>query len=115
MKLDIVNTMWYIWGMKPFEWNKTKSEWLKNERNISFEEIAIALSEIKRVPAFKHPNQGKDPGQKVFLVNIKGYAYMVPFVEDTEKIFLKTIFRSRKATRKYLNAQQGEKNGSKNG
>jgi uncharacterized DUF497 family protein len=88
--------------MKPFEWNKTKNEWLQKERGISFEEIVIALNEGKVVDTYEHFNQEKYPGQKVFVLEIEKYAYVVPFVEDNDKFFLKTIFRSRKATQKYL-------------
>jgi uncharacterized DUF497 family protein len=100
--------------MKPFEWSKTKNEWLKNERGISFEEIVNALDEGKMVDTYKHSNQERYPGQRVFVLEVDNYAYVVPFVEDDEKIFLKTIFRSRKATRKYLKAKIGGKDGKKN-
>jgi len=48
-----------------------------------------------------HEN-AKYVGQKIFVININNYAYLVPFVEDEEKVFLKTIIPSRKATKKYL-------------
>ena len=53
------------------------------------------------VDIFEHPNQDRYPGQKVSVVVIEGYAYLVPFVESEEGIFLKTIIPSRKATRQY--------------
>ncbi len=98
---------------KPFDWSKTKNEWLKKERGISFDEIVIALNEGKMVDTYMHSNQEKYPNQKVFVLEIENYVYLVPFVEDTEKIFLKTIFRSRKATKKYLKVKGG-KYGQKN-
>ena len=49
-----------------------------------------------------HPNIQQYPNQRMFVVRIRGYAYMVPFVETDDEIFLKTIIPSRKATRKYL-------------
>ena len=97
--------MCYDIHMKPFDWSKTKNEWLKNERGISFEEIVNALNEGKMVDTYKHSNQERYPNQRVFVLEVDNYAYVVPFVEDDEKIFLKTIFRSRKATRKYLKAK----------
>jgi len=36
------------------------------------------------------------------VVEYENYAYLVPFVEDDEKIFLKTIITSRKATKKFM-------------
>jgi hypothetical protein len=49
-----------------------------------------------------HPNTEQYANQRIFVVRIRGYAYMVPFVETDDEIFLKTIIPSRKATRKYL-------------
>ena len=49
-----------------------------------------------------HPNQDKYPDQKIALVMINDYVYLVPYVENREGIFLKTIIPSRKATEKYL-------------
>lgn len=40
-------------------------------------------------------NQQNHPGQKMFILNYKGYAHCVPFVEDGSCIFLKTAFASR--------------------
>lgn len=50
----------------------------------------------------EHPNQEKYQKQRIFVVEIEGYAYLVPFIEDEREIFLKTIIPSRKATKKYL-------------
>ena len=49
-----------------------------------------------------HPNTGRYPSQRMLVVRIRGYAYLVPFVETEREVFLKTIIPSRKATRKYL-------------
>ncbi|MBI5207880.1 MAG: hypothetical protein HY934_08825 [Candidatus Firestonebacteria bacterium] len=51
--------------------------------------------------AVPHPKQNKYPNQKMFVINIDNYAYLVPFIEDEETIFLKTIIPSRKATKKW--------------
>jgi hypothetical protein len=50
----------------------------------------------------KHPNKEKYPNQLVFVVGLDGYVYLVPYVEETEYYFLKTVIPSRKATRDYL-------------
>jgi hypothetical protein len=50
----------------------------------------------------EHPNQERYPGQKIAVVMIDAYAYLVPYVEHNEAIFLKTIIPSRKATNKYM-------------
>ena len=88
--------------MKYFDWSATKNAQLKIERDISFEEIIVAINDGKLLDIVEHPNKKKFPGQKILIVEISEYAYLVPFVENEEKIFLKTIIPSRKATRDYL-------------
>lgn len=56
----------------------------------------------------EHPNQEKYKGQKMFVVQGDDYAYLVPFVEDENDVFLKTIIPSRKATKKYLKGSKDE-------
>lgn len=85
--------------MKYFDWDEEKNKKLKHERGIGFEEIAIAIDEDKLLVTLEHPRK---LNQKIYVVNIRGYAYMIPFVEDGEKRFLKTIYPSRKMTKKYL-------------
>jgi len=74
---------------------------LKEERGISFEEIVLNIQLGNEVDLFEHPNQERYPGQKISVVLVDGYAYLVPFVESDEEIFLKTIISSRKATKRY--------------
>lgn len=88
--------------MKPYDWNKDKNEKLKRERGISFEEIETALESGGLLEITDHPNPSRYPNQKIYLVNVKNYVYSVPFVQDEEKIFFKTIIPSRKATKRYL-------------
>ena len=88
--------------MKYFDWNEEKNEWLKANRNVNFEEIVHAIKAEKLLNTEKHPDQKKYPGQHMFTININDYAYNVPFIEDDEKLFLKTIIPSRKSTKKYL-------------
>jgi len=87
-----------------YNWDDDKNDFLREERSISFEEIVLCISEGKLVDILDHPNKLKYPGQKVYLVNRENYIFAVPFVEDTEteEVFLKTIFPSRKYTKKYL-------------
>jgi len=88
--------------MKYVDWNAEKNERLKTERGVGFEEVVLALEEGRVLDLYVHPNQSRYLGQKMWIVEINEYAYLVPFVEDNEKIFLKTIVPSRKATKKYL-------------
>lgn len=87
--------------MKYFDWDAEKNERLKQERNVIFEEILIAIEEGGILDIVQHPNEKRYPTQKVFVIRMHDYVYLVPFTEDEEKIFLKTIIPSRKATKKY--------------
>jgi uncharacterized DUF497 family protein len=88
--------------MKRFEWNEEKNKLLREERQISFEKITEAVRAGKVLDRYDHPNKKKYPHQEIMVVKIDKYAYLVPFVEDEEKYFLKTIYKSRKATKKYI-------------
>lgn len=95
--------------MKYFDWSEEKNNWLKKNRNISFEEIELAISTEHLIDIVKHPNENKYPNQKVFFVEIEGYIWFVPFVEDEEKIFLKTAYPNRKINSLYKNGESNEK------
>jgi uncharacterized DUF497 family protein len=88
--------------MKPFRWNHEKNQQLKAERDVSFEEVVLAIEADGLLDVLRHPNPGKYPNQLVFVVALNGYVCLVPFVEEAEYFFLKTIIPSRKATRDYL-------------
>ncbi len=91
-------------------WDETKNEWLKKERNISFEDVELAILEDRILDILEHPNKEKYPNRKLLIVNIENYAYVVPFLEDEEgNIILKTIFPSRKYTKKYLRGSENDK------
>ena len=90
-----------------FTWSSTKNEWLKKERDISFEEILIHIDHGCLVDVVDHPNQSKYPRQRIFLVNVHGYIYLVPFEELVNQIELKTIIPSRKATKRYRKGAKG--------
>ena len=84
-----------------YDWNPDKNEWLKKERNISFEEIVFHLSQGDVWKTADHPNQTNYPGQRIYFVIVEGYIHLVPHVVEEDTIFLKTIIPSRKATRDY--------------
>jgi uncharacterized DUF497 family protein len=86
--------------MKYFDWNDEKNEMLKKVRGVSFEQVELAVASGDLVGRVKHHNPSKYPNQKVFLVKIEDYIYSVPYVEDNEIIFLKTIIPNSKATKK---------------
>lgn len=92
--------------MQFYNWNNEKNEKLKKERAISFEEVVFYIETDNLLDIIKHPNTAKYENQKMFIVNIDDYAYLVPFAEKEEEIFLKTIIPSRKATKKYLRSKE---------
>jgi len=80
--------------MKDIRWSPLKSERLKTIRGVSFEElISSELVSVK-----KHP---KRTDQNIMLFKYKGYIWVVPYVEEKDYIFLKTLYPSRKFTKLY--------------
>lgn len=100
--------MCYICSMNIFNWNEEKNEWLKENRNIGFEDIVFLISEGNLIEVVKNPN-AKYTNQFMFVINFEDYIYLVPFVSNENEIFLKTIIPSRKATKKYLGGRKDEK------
>jgi hypothetical protein len=88
--------------MKYYDWADEKNELLKKLRGVSFEQVVLAIVSGDLIDRVKHPNPEKYPNQRVFLVKIEDYIYSVPYVENDEKMFLKTIIPNSKATKKYL-------------
>lgn len=89
--------------MKPFRWSPEKNDVLKDERGVSFESMVVAIEAGGLLDILAHPNEQKYPRQRVLVVAYEAYAYLVPFVEEDDYFFLKTVIPSRKATRDYLN------------
>jgi len=88
--------------MKLFDWDPEKNQQLIEERGVSFEEVIFHLQSDGLLDDIAHPNQEDYSHQRVFIVAIESYAYLVPYVESDEHFFLKTIIPSRKATKQYL-------------
>jgi uncharacterized DUF497 family protein len=88
--------------MNIFSWDNEKNELLKNNRGVCFEQVVLLMERGEVLDTIEHPNQEKYPEQKIAVVMIDAYAYLVPYVERNEEIFLKTIIPSRKATNKYV-------------
>ena len=85
-----------------FNWSEKKNLILKTERDVAFEDVILAINEDRLLGIVEHSSE-KYKGQKIFIIEINEYAYLVPFVRNKNEIFLKTIIPSRKATKKYLN------------
>ena len=88
--------------MKYFDWSEIKNTHLKAQRSIGFEDIQAAIEKGKVLADTDHPLRSKYPNQKVFIVEFDEYAYVVLYVDYDMKIFLKTIYPSRRMTKKYL-------------
>ena len=93
---------------KPIRWSPEKNLELKRERDVSFEEILSAVEQGGLLLTVEHPNKKQYPNQRIWVVSLRGYAHMVPFVENDGEIFLKTIMPSRKATKQYLSEASDE-------
>lgn len=79
-----------------------KNSWLIKQRKISFEEVIAILEKQGPIDVIVHPNKEKYPSQEIFIVEVNLYIYLVPFIQNGNKVFLKTIFPSRKMQKKYL-------------
>ena len=88
--------------MKVIRWNHAKNEQLSRERGVSFEMILVSLAEGGLLDDLVHPNSERYQNQRIMVVRIVNYAYLVPYVENDEEVFLKTIIPSRRATKQYI-------------
>jgi uncharacterized DUF497 family protein len=84
-----------------FDWNEEKNQQLIKERGISFEMVVAEIANNRIIDRYQHPNREKYPNQFIFIVELDGYLYCIPFIKQDDTIFLKTIFPSRKATKTY--------------
>ena len=84
--------------MRYLNWDREKNEILKIERGISFEEVALLIESGHILGIKENPSR---PNQKIYILEINNYAFIVPFVEKDNEIFLKTVFPSRKYTKLY--------------
>jgi len=85
--------------MKPINWNSTKNQQLVSERGISFEDIVFSMQQGQLLDDIQHPNSIKYPEQRIFVVNVDNYVHLVPYIENQQEIFLKTVIPSRKVTK----------------
>jgi hypothetical protein len=91
-----------------FIFSEEKSRKLKSERGLSFKEIIGYIESGYLISTTLTPDQEKFPGEKMYLVNIKEYVWLVPHERKEGKILLKTAFPSQKATKTYLKGEQNE-------
>lgn len=88
--------------VKYFAWDEAKNDKLKAECGVGFEDIVFHIERGDVLDLLEHPKQERYGGQRIFVVRREDYVYLVPFVEDEQLVFLKTIIPSRRATKQYL-------------
>jgi uncharacterized DUF497 family protein len=88
--------------VKIYNWDSEKNQELILNRNISFEEAIFYIENGGLLDDIIHPDKSDYPNQRIFILRVEDYVYLVPYVETREEIFLKTIIPSRKFTKKYL-------------
>jgi uncharacterized DUF497 family protein len=86
-------------GGEDFDWDDAKNAKLRKERGLGFEDVVFHIEGGDLLDILEHPNPDRYGGQRSFEVRRKDYVYLVPFVEDEQTVFLKTIIPSRKATK----------------
>lgn len=87
--------------MKKIRFSSKKNKLLEQERGVSFLDVIDAVNENKVLAVINHTNKERFRYQKLFILILKSYVHVVPFVETEDEIFLKTIYPSRKYHRKY--------------
>jgi uncharacterized DUF497 family protein len=88
--------------MEAIRWDERKNGWLRRHRGVCLEQAAVCLASEQVLDVTDHPNQDRYPGQKVAVIEINGFAYLVPYECSGGEIILKTLIPSRKTTQKYL-------------
>ena len=94
--------------MSEHRWDALKNRQLARERGVRFEDVLLAIDHGYLLDILQHPNADRHGHQKIFVVEIRGYVYLVPFVEQGSELFLKTIIPSRKLTRQYRPRRQDD-------
>ena len=87
--------------MPNINWSEEKNNLLKTTRDVGFEEVRKIIK-LKHVLAdIPHHNQDKYPNQRIFILKIHEYVYLVPYIKVKSGIFLKTIYPNSKLNKKY--------------
>lgn len=83
-----------------YAFDPAKNAWLMRERRVSFEQIIALIEDGALLQVLEHPDQDRYPDQLLYEVDVGGYVYIVPVVRTGRTLFLKTIYPSRRATRR---------------
>ena len=93
--------------MKIFNWDNDKNEKLKLEKGVSFEHVVFCIENEQLLDIIKHPNKEKYKNQKMYVVKIDDYVYIVPFVDKNSERFLKTNFPAG-STQNFILSRRGK-------
>jgi len=91
--------------MRIYNWHSAKNQKLVVGRRISFEEVIFHIEHGGLLDDIAHPNASDYSHLRIFIVDVKGYVYLVPYVENENEVFLKTIIPSRKFTKRYIGGE----------
>jgi hypothetical protein len=82
-----------------------KNQWLKKIRNICFDDVLPMLENGEWLDVYKNPGY---PRQLIYVFEIKDECYALAAVPDMERqeLFLKTLYPSRAARKKYLQRRE---------
>ena len=80
------------------KWDEARNDWLRANRNLSFEAVVSALQSGKLTDDVEHPQRRN---QRIFIVELNGYMCAVPYVGDEGMVFLKTVYTDRKMKAQY--------------
>ena len=100
--------------MPNVDWNRNKAEALRARYGVSFEDVVTQIEQGNALD-IPHHNAERYPNQRLFIVAIENYAYVVPYVEDNDVVFLKTLYPSRKAVRDYFPLLGGDYDNAQSG
>jgi hypothetical protein len=109
--VDNRHTLSYLLCVEEWDYafDPQKNAWLIRERGISFEQVIALIESSKLVQVLEHPNAERYPNQLLYEVDVDGYVHVVPVIRRGRILFLKTIYPSRKATRRHGKGEPHEK------
>lgn len=86
-----------------FDYSKEKDLILRQTRGVGFKDVIDAYKRGGKLVDLENKSKGRK-NQRLLVTKIRGYAFVTPYVIDRDRkvFFLKTIYPSRKLTRKYL-------------
>lgn len=85
-----------------FEFDLPKSAYLRKNRGIGFEEIITLIEAGKLLDSLPHPKRDKYTQQEIFILDIGGYVWIVPYICKGDAVRLITCYPSRKETKKWF-------------